>query len=144
MISGKIFIKLLAIDFGQKRIGLAVSDPFRMFATPLTTLKNNSDFWDNLKKIIDENMIRMIILGYPLKENGEKSDSTLAVEKFKRELEKKTKLEVILFDERYSSEIAKERIIESVKSKKKRRSKELVDMYAAAVILEDYMKENSS
>ena len=84
------------------------------------------------------------ILGYPLKENGEKSDSTLAVEKFKRELEKKTKLEVILFDERYSSEIAKERIIESVKSKKKRRSKELVDMYAAAVILEDYMKENSS
>ncbi len=138
----KTFIKLLAIDFGKKRIGLAVSDPFRMFAAPLTTLQNDADFWRNLKKIIDENMIGMIVLGYPLKENGEKSDSTLAVEKFKKELEKRIKLEVILYDERYSSEIAKERIIEAVKSKKKRRSKELVDMYAAAVILEDYMNEN--
>lgn len=138
----KTFIKLLSIDFGKKRIGLAVSDPFRMFATPLTTLQNDADFWRNLKEIIDENMIGMIILGYPLKENGEKSDSTLAVEKFKKELEKKIKLEVILYDERYSSEIAKERIIQAVKSKKKRRSKELVDMYAAAVILEDYMNEN--
>jgi len=144
VIPEKTFIKLLAIDFGKKRIGLAVSDPFRMFATPFTTLKNDSDFWENLKKIIDENMIGTIILGYPLRENGEKSESTLAVEKFKKELEKKIKLEVILFDERYSSEIAKERIIESVKSKKKRRSKELIDMYAAAVILEDYMKENNS
>lgn len=140
--NGKNFLKearILAIDFGEKRIGLAVTDPLNIFAYPLSTLQNDSKFWDNLSKIISEYSVVKIILGYPLKESGGKSSSSLQVLKFKAGLEKRILVPVELVDERYSSEIAKQRIIELVSSKKKRRDKSLVDKNAAAVILEDYL-----
>ena len=133
--------RIIAIDFGEKRIGIALTDPLMMFAYPLTTLNNDSKIWDNLLKLLSEYSIEKIILGYPLKENGEKSSSTLMVEKFHEELKTRTNIPVELFDERYSSDIAKERILQSVKSKKKRRNKGLVDMNAACVILQDYLEQ---
>lgn len=134
--------RLLAIDHGGKRIGLAITDPMNIFAYPLETFQNDSKFFGNLKKIIEKYNVVKIILGYPLKESGEASVSSTAVLNFKVELERKIGLPVELFDERYSSEIARQRIIETVSSKKKRRDKSLLDKNAAAVILEDYM--NSS
>jgi len=131
--------RILAIDYGEKRIGLAVTDPLNIFAYPLVTLLNDSNFIVHLKKIVDEYNVVKIILGYPLKESGEKSKISHLVDKFKEELEIKIGLPVELVDERYSSEIAKRRIIESVSSKKKRRDKSLLDKNAAAVFLEDYM-----
>jgi putative Holliday junction resolvase len=80
-----------------------------------------------------------LIIGYPLKENGDESVTSREVLKFKEELEKKSQLPMVLIDERYSSEIARQRIITSVPSKKKRRDKSLLDKNAAAVILEDYL-----
>jgi len=134
--------RILSIDYGEKRIGIAISDPLKFFAIPLTTLENNSTFWKEFNKIFDSYNITIIVLGYPLKEDGTKSTSTLAVEKFEKELAKKIKLPIELVDERYSSTIAQEQIIESVKSKKKRRNKALIDMNAAAVILGDYLNSN--
>lgn len=131
--------RILAIDFGEKRIGLAVTDPLNIFAYPLSTLQNGSKFWDNLSKIISEYSVVKIILGYPLKESGGQSASSKMVDNFKVKLEKRISLPVELVDERYSSNIAKQRIIELVSSKKKRRDKSLVDKNAAAVILEDYL-----
>ena len=131
--------RILAIDYGTKRIGLAVTDPLNIFAYPLITLPNDSKFFERLKKIIDEYHIVKIILGYPLKESGDESASSLSVLKFKAELENKIVLQIELIDERYSSSIARERIIQSVSSKKKRRDKSLLDKNAAAVILEDYL-----
>ena len=131
--------RILAIDFGTKRIGLAVTDPLNIFAYPLITLSNDSKFIEKLKKIIEEYHIVKIILGYPLKESGAESTSSLSVLKFKTELENKIDLKIELIDERYSSSIARERIIQSVVSKKKRRDKSLLDKNAAAVILEDYL-----
>ncbi len=131
--------RTLAIDFGEKRIGLAVTDPLNIFAYPLSTLQNDSKFWDTLSKIISEYSVVKIVLGYPLKESGEQSSSTKMVITFKEELEKRISLPVELVDERYSSDIAKQRIIASVSSKKKRRDKSLLDKNAAAVILEDYL-----
>ena len=133
--------RIIAIDFGEKRIGIALTDPLMMFAYPLTTLNNDSKFWDNLLKLLNDYIVEKIILGYPLKENGEKSLSTLMVEKFHEELKSKINIPIELFDERYSSDIAKERILQSVKSKKKRRNKGLVDMNAACVILQDYLEQ---
>ena len=133
--------RIIAIDFGEKRIGIALTDPLMMFAYPLTTLNNDSKLWDNLLKLLNDYIFEKIILGYPLKENGEKSSSTLMVEKFHEELKSKIKIPIELFDERYSSDIAKERILQSVKSKKKRRNKGLVDMNAACVILQDYLEQ---
>lgn len=131
--------RLLAIDFGKKRIGIAVTDPLNLFAYPLITISNDTKFWDNLLKIISEYHVVKLIIGYPLKENGDESLSSKEVLKFQEELEKKSNLPIELMDERYSSEIARQRIIKTVPSKKKRRDKTLLDKNAAAVILEDYL-----
>lgn len=133
--------RILAIDYGTKRIGLAVTDPLKMFAIPFDTIPNDKHTLDKLKQIISEKNVVKIILGNPVKENGEDSTISKDVRKFKSELEKKIDLAIELVDERYSSEIASKRILESVPSKKKRRNKSLIDKNAAAVILEDYLKE---
>ncbi len=131
--------RILAIDYGKKRIGIAVSDPLNMFPIPLVTLSNNSRFFDELKRIIEEKEISKIVLGFPVKEDGSKALLSDEVMKLKKSLEEKFNVEVILFDERYSSSIAWERIVETVSSRKKRRDKGRIDREAAAVILEDYL-----
>lgn len=134
--------RILAIDYGAKRVGLAITDPLRMFAYPLVTINRDKNFWNNLEQVFKDYNIETIVLGYPLKEDGTRSSSTELIERFKKELEKKKSIKIILVDERYSSSIAKERILESVPSRKKRRDKKLVDMNAAAVFLQDYLEMN--
>lgn len=131
--------RVLAIDFGEKRIGLAVTDPLNIFAYPLVTLQNDMKFWENLAAIIQEYKVAKIIVGSPLKESGEVSIVSQHVVKFKEEIEKRFLLKTELVDERYSSKIAQQRILETVTSKKKRRDKSLLDKNAAAVLLEDYL-----
>jgi len=131
--------RILAIDFGTKRIGLAITDPLKMFAIPFDTLPNNTSTITEIIKIINEKNVKQIILGYPVKESGEETSISPLINRFKKELENKTGIQIQLVDERYSSDIASKRILESVKSKKKRRDKSLIDKNAAAVILEDYL-----
>ncbi len=133
--------RILSIDYGEKRIGIAITDPLKIFAYPLKTIENKGNKWDEFRLLFEEYDIEKVILGYPLKEDGSKSRSTLLIEEFRDSFEKKFSVEIELVDERYSSEIAKQKILESVPSKKKRRNKSLVDMNAAAIILEDYLKE---
>ncbi|MBU0560054.1 MAG: Holliday junction resolvase RuvX [Bacteroidetes bacterium] len=133
--------RFLAIDYGEKRVGLAITDPLRIFAYPLETFLNDNNFWKRLKKVFDSYNIVKIIIGYPFKENGEKSSSTKLIEEFAKELQNKTSIQIEFYDERYSSEIARQRVIESVSSKKKRRDKGLIDKNAAAVFLQDYLSE---
>ncbi len=135
--------RILAIDYGKKRIGVAVSDPLNMFAIPLVTIPNNSKAVSELLKIVKEKEVKKIVLGYPSKEDGSKALISEEVEKFKTILENKLKLEVTLFDERYSSTIAWERIIQTVPSREKRREKGRIDKGAAAVILEDYLNSEN-
>ena len=131
--------RLLGIDYGEKRVGIAITDPLMMFASPLKTIIRDNNFWNNILDLFNQFNIEKVILGYPLKENGEESSSTQLVKKFREQLEEKITVPIELFDERYSSEIAKQRIIESVSSKKKRRDKSLLDKNAAAIILQDYL-----
>lgn len=133
--------RILAIDYGTKRIGIAISDPLQIFAFPLITLNNDAKLWLNIEKIFTEYTIEKIILGYPTKESGEKSSVTLLVDDFYIKLKEITNKEILLRDERYTSLIATERIISSVKSKKKRQDKSLIDKGAAAVILEEFLNE---
>jgi len=131
--------RIIAIDYGEKRVGIAITDPLRMFAYPLVTLLNDGKLFENLKKILTEYDCEMIVLGYPLKESGEHSSSTEKVLKFKEQLKAAIDMPIVLIDERYSSSVAQQRIIQTVSSKKKRRDKGLVDKNAASVILEDYL-----
>jgi putative Holliday junction resolvase len=133
--------RYIGIDYGVKRIGIAVSDPLGMFAVPLETISNNQNFWKDFKKLLEPYKIKAFVLGLPLKESGESYALTEEVKKFGETLKKKFNKDVIFFDERYSSSIAESQIIESVPSKKKRRDKSLVDKKAAAVILQDFLNE---
>lgn len=132
--------RILGIDYGEKRVGVAISDPLKMFAIPLVTINNDSKFWKELKNIFEKYNVIHIVLGYPLKEDGTKSKITLLIEEFRKLLESKSKISVEFIDERYSSAIAWEQIVEGVPSRKKRRDKSLIDRNAAAVILSDYLK----
>lgn len=134
--------RYLAIDYGLRRIGLALTDPLKLFAYPFDTINNDNKLWENLKRIIKGKNIVRIILGNPLKESGEESAMSLKVMDFKNHLEKKFNIQIILWDERYTSSLAKESILESVTKKKKRRDKGLVDRNAAAIMLKEYLESN--
>ncbi|RJP74262.1 MAG: Holliday junction resolvase RuvX [Ignavibacteriales bacterium] len=133
--------RILAIDYGLKRIGLALSDPLKIFAYPFKTLNNDNKLINDLKELVDTQGITEIVVGYPLKENGEKSSSTLEVEKFVLRLKESFKIDIILRDERYTSELAKQNILQSVTKKKKRQDKGLVDRNAACIFLQEYLDE---
>ena len=134
--------RILAIDYGKKRIGLAITDPLKMFAYPFDTLPNDPAVIERLKKIIDEKNVVKVIMGDPVREDGKVSVMKEEIDKFKKLLEKNSGIDIELVDERYTSELAKRRIFETVSSRKKRRDKSLVDKNAAAIMLEDYLKEN--
>jgi putative Holliday junction resolvase len=131
--------RVMALDFGMKRIGIALSDSLKLFAYPHTTLPNDDKFYESLKSIINEKMISEIVLGIPTEIKASKTSVVKDIEKFKTELEKKFSLKVILWDESYTSSIAQQKILESVNKKQKRQNKGLLDMYSAAVILQEYL-----
>lgn len=133
--------RILAIDFGLKRIGLALTDPLRTFAYPFETISNDNKVYIVLARFIEEKGIAEIVLGVPMNDFGEPDKLAPRILNFKKQLEKRFGLDVHLRDERYSSEMAKQRIIESTPKKKSRRDKGLVDRNAAALILEDYLRE---
>jgi len=132
--------RVLAIDYGSKRIGIAISDPFRLFPSITITLTNDKNIFSELLKMISEKNIDKIILGYP--DDDIKAPTRLAIDilKFKSKLELKSKIQIELWDEQVTSQMAVSRIISSVTKKSKRQNKSLVDAQSAAIILEEYLK----
>lgn len=131
--------RIMAIDFGMKRIGIALSDSLKFFAYSHTTILNNSKTFIELEKIIKEKNIIEIVLGIPNETKESKTSIVNAVQKFKSTLEKKYSIKVILWDETYTSAIAQQMILESVNKKQKRKNKNLLDMQSAAIILQEYL-----
>jgi putative Holliday junction resolvase len=129
----------MGIDYGEKRIGIALSDPLLIFAYPFITLQNDLSFLKNLSKIIFEKNIDKVILGLPSSNYKSSAELSKKVQKLKQEIETNFKIEVILWDEEFSSAIAKEKVIESVTKKSKRRNKDLLDKHSAAIILQEYL-----
>ena len=132
--------RVLAIDYGSKRIGIAISDPFRLFPSITITLTNDKNILSELHRIIVEKNIDKIILGYPDNDNGTTPRIAKDILKFKGSLELKSKIPINLWDEHLTSQMAVSRIISSVTKKSKRQNKSLVDAQSAAIILEDFLK----
>jgi len=132
--------RILGVDFGLKRVGLALSDPLKIFAYPYMTIPYNKEFINKLMLVVKENTVSRIILGYPVNSRGEKTSLTDEIAKLKDEIEKKVKIPVTLWDERFTSEIAKARVLESVTKKSRRRDKGLLDQNSAAIILQEYLE----
>lgn len=134
--------RIMAIDFGMKRIGIALSDSLQMFAYAHKTILNNSTTLNEIDKIVKEKNVIKFILGIPNEERQKKDSKTSVinnVKKFKESLEKRFAFEVELWDETYTSVIAQQKILESVNKKVKRQNKDLLDMYSAAIILQEYL-----
>jgi putative Holliday junction resolvase len=129
----------MSIDFGLKRIGVALSDSLKMFAYAHTTVLNGNKTFVELGKIINEKKVVEIVLGIPNENHVSKTSVVNDIKKFKEALEKKFLLPVIFWDETYTSSIAQQRILESVNKKQKRKNKNLLDMYSAAIILQEYL-----
>ncbi|MCX8056169.1 MAG: Holliday junction resolvase RuvX [Ignavibacteria bacterium] len=133
--------RILGIDFGVKRIGLSISDPTKTLASPLPTIQNNDKTFNLILDIIKKNDVEKIVIGYPINMDGSKSELCELVDKFINQLLKKIEIEIIKRDERLTSYIAYQQIIESVSSKKKRRDKSLIDQFSARIILQEYLDE---
>lgn len=141
--------KYLGIDYGEKRIGIAVSDENKKYSFSREHLLNDNKFFDRLISIIKEENIIKIIIGYPMNFKSEKTIQTLKTEEFKNNLEKllnKNSLntELIYFDERFTSKLAAESIFNSGMNKKKRQEKGRVDSISAQIILQDYIDKSNN
>ena len=132
--------RVLAIDFGEKRIGLALSDPMRIIASPLMTLENDINAIDKICSLIREHEVTEVIAGLPKKLDGTPGDLTEKLNLFIGALEQKSGSTIKLIDERFTSVIAAGRVLETVHGKMKRRDKSLIDKHAAAVLLEGYLR----
>lgn len=132
--------RILAIDYGSKKTGLAVTDPLQIIASGLTTIPTDTLIpW--LKKYIVEEEVEAIVLGEPLHEDGAPAQLHPRILILKKELERIfPNVTVVLQDERYTSEEAKRVIMMSGAGKKKRQDKALVDQVSAAIILQAYMQ----
>lgn len=136
--------RILGIDYGLKRIGLSLSDPTKTLASPLPTIQNDNKSIEKILEIINKNDVEKIVIGYPVNMDGSKSEICNVIDKFIHSLSTKVNLEIIKRDERLTSYIAQQQIIESVKSKKKRQDKSLVDQFSARIILQEYLDEIKS
>jgi len=141
--------KYLSIDYGLRRVGIAVSDEDKKYSFSRDFLYNDNSLYINLLSLIKQEKISKIILGYPLNFKSEKTSQTIEVEKFKQKLESILQentltISVALFDERLTSNLAKQNIISSGLKKKKRQNKGLVDSTAAQIILQDYLDSIAS
>lgn len=132
--------RVLAIDLGTKRTGLAVTDPLQMLANPLETIET-STLMNYLKKYIEQEEVEALVLGYPRKLNGEETEMTPKVLAMKEKLQKAfPTLKIELVDERFTSKMAMQSMIAMGSKKKDRKEKAgNLDKVSAAIILQSYL-----
>lgn len=131
--------RILAIDYGKKRTGLAVTDVLRITANPLLTIETSA-LQDWLKKEISKGEIDLVVIGKPTQLNGQDSESMQYIRPFMRWF-RDTFLQIPLveYDERFTSTLAHRAMIDGGMKKMQRRDKAVVDRLAATIILEDYL-----
>lgn len=133
--------KFLAIDYGKKKTGIAITDSLNIIASPLTTVET-SNLNSFLKKIIDKEQIVKVIVGDPKNLDNTLTDISIEVDTFINNLKKIfQKIEVIRIDERFTSKMAKQAILFSGVNKKRRQDKTLVDQVSATIILQSYLAQ---
>jgi putative Holliday junction resolvase len=135
--------RILAIDYGQKRAGIAVTDEMKIIATGLTTV-HVKDLFDFLKDYLNRENVEVIVVGEPKDMKNRPSDSSRFIEPFVKKLKKTfPNIKIERFDERFTSVMAQNAILESGVKKKKRQDKALVDTVSATLILQSYMNSLS-
>lgn len=136
----RISQRILCLDYGTKRIGVAVSDELGLLAHPLTTLKrtNRSHDIEAIASLVHEERISQLVIGLPIRTDGTDGPESMAVRRFAKVLQKRIPdIEMAFCDERYSTVHASERLREGKRGSRSRRNR--IDQSAAAVILQTYL-----
>ncbi len=135
--------RILAIDYGKKRVGIAVTDPLQMIANALTTI-NTKEIWDFIADYLKKETVDCIVVGYPKQMNNQASDAVRYINPFLGRLRKLyPDMDVKLVDERFTSKIAFQTMIDAGLKKKARQNKALVDTISATIILQSYLEQRS-
>lgn len=132
--------RILAIDYGVRRTGIAVTDSLQIIANGLTTV-DTKQLLDFLKKYTQQEQVELFVVGLPKQTNGRDSDNLPRVRSFVGQLKKALPdIPVEWWDERYTSVMAHQAMLESGIGKKARQNKALVDEISACIILQGYME----
>jgi len=134
---------VLALDVGVKRTGMAVSDDARIFAFPLETVQT-SQLTTEIQRIVKERKVAVIVLGLPVNLKNQETDGTRMALQVMKNLKKEfSELEICSIDERFTSSMAKQALIDGGMKKSARRQKENTDKVSAALILQSYLEQQS-
>ncbi len=134
--------RILAIDYGDRRIGLAVSDPLGITAQELETVKVSKNYhFLRIKKVVEEKKIKKILLGMPLNMDGTRGERVCKTEKFAEKLKKYIDIPIIMKDERLTTVEAKKTLI--FLGQKTGKNKEKIDRLSAVLLLETYLENIS-
>lgn len=134
--------RILSIDYGKKRTGIAVTDPLQIIANGLATV-STSELFNYLKDYLSREQVERIIIGRPLQTNGQPSENLQRVEQFVNRWRKEMPdVPVEYVDERFTSVLAHQAMIDGGLRKKARQDKALVDKISATIMLEDYLRRH--
>ncbi len=136
--------RVMALDFGIKRVGIALSDRLRITAQPYTTLERQSDeaLLDQLQQIIDKEEVTQVVVGLPRRLDGSLGDMAREVKSFITQLKQKLSIPVKSWDERFSTHAAERTLLEADVSRAKR--KKVIDKTSAVWILQGFLERASS
>jgi putative holliday junction resolvase len=143
--SGKIMAtRILALDYGTKRIGVALSDELKWTAQPLETFERRALDWDvaHIATLVSSHDVERVVLGFPLQLDGRQGPAVLAMRVFAEKLEAGISVPIILWDERMTTKAAEDLLIAADVSRKKRKG--VVDRIAAAILLQSYLEAQAS
>ena len=132
--------RILSIDYGRKRTGIAVTDPLQIIAGGLATV-STSELFDWLQQYVQREQVERIVIGEPRQPNGEPSENLARVQQFVNRWRKAhPELPIEYYDERFTSVLAHQAMLDGGLRKKARQDKALVDEISATIILEDYVR----
>ena len=135
--------RILGIDYGRKRTGIAVTDPLQIVANSLATVPTHT-LLDYIKNYVAQEAVEAIVIGQPTQLNGQPSESMHYITPFVKKLQKEMpQMPVIMYDERFTSTIAHQAMLDGGMKKSDRQDKNRVDAIAATIILNDYLQSKS-
>jgi putative Holliday junction resolvase len=136
--------RILAIDYGKKRIGLAVTDPLQMFASPLNTV-SPEEFNSFIENYLKTEVVDEFVIGYPVQMNNQPSESVNYINPFIKKLKKTfPEKHIHLVDERFTSQMALRTMIDGGVKKRDRQDKSMVDKISASIILQSFLDNRSN
>lgn len=131
--------RILSIDYGKKRTGLAVTDPLQIIANGLTTVPT-AELYDFVDKYVHAEEVELIVIGKPMQPNGAPSENLARVKEFVARWKKRQETPIVFYDERFTSVLAHKAMLDGGLRKKARQNKALVDEISATIILQSYLE----